>query len=210
MWSWSLNWNEVTASILVGSCPRTAADLAQLAQRAGVSAILSLQHDDCLAYWGIDYADLRAAGERLDLRMARSPMRDFDLDDQRRNLPAAVAALAALQARGHRTYVHCTAGLGRGPLTLLGYLTWIEGRSLIEALDLIHWSRPGAVPALEAYHGCHAELVAQQRPQIERRAHALYQSRDPQAGNAETDWLRAEAEVVREALSPSAARWRVA
>ena len=109
-WTWSLNWSEITPRILVGACPMTPADLERIRTRAGVSAVLSLQHNDCLARWGIDYVQMCTHGEKLGLRMARSPMREFDTGDQRRCLPNAVAALAQIQSQGHRTYVHCTAG----------------------------------------------------------------------------------------------------
>jgi hypothetical protein len=72
MWTWSLNWDEITPRILVGTCPMTTVDLDRIGAEAGVSAVLSVQHDHCLAYWDIDYAEMRTHGEKLGLRMARS------------------------------------------------------------------------------------------------------------------------------------------
>jgi hypothetical protein len=178
----------------------TPADLTRIAREARVSALLSLQHDDCLAYWAIDYAQMRTRGNRLGLHMARSPMRDFDVADQQRKLPQAVSALAALQAGGHRTYVHCTAGLGRAPLTVLSYLIWIEQRSPQEALELIQRGRPGAVPAWEAHQGCRQDLVERYRSRIARRAYDLSRERPADHGDALADWLRAEIEVIRAVL----------
>ncbi len=179
----------------------TPADLDRIGAEADVSALLSLQHNDCLAYWGIDYGQMCAHGTKLKLRMARSPMRDFDIADQRRRLPNAVAALADLQAQGHRTYVHCTAGLGRAPLTVLSYLICFEGRSPQEAIRLIHNGRSGAVPAWEAYHGWRAELVGQHRPRIQHHAYELSQARAGDQGDAEADWLQAEAKLIRSVLA---------
>lgn len=144
---------------------------------------------------------MRTHGEKLGFRMARSPMRDFDIPDQRRNLPQAVRVLVDLQSRGHRTHVHCTAGLGRAPLTVLSYLIWVEGLSPDQAIGLIHRGRPGAVPAWEAHHGCRQDLVIRYRPHIEERAYVLSQSRPPEHGDAQQDWRRAEAEVFRSALT---------
>ena len=110
MWSWSLNWGEITPTIVVGTCPMSPKDLERIQAGSGVSAVLSLQHDDCHAYWGIDYAQLQRAGAALGLLMDRFPIRDFDVADMRRCLPEAVRALARLQDQGHRTYVHCTVG----------------------------------------------------------------------------------------------------
>jgi hypothetical protein len=201
MWTWSLNWGEITPSILIGTCPMTTADLDRIGAEAGVSAVLSVQHEECLAYWNIDYPEMRAHGEDLGLRMARSPMRDFDIPNQRRHLARAVRALADLQSEGHRTYVHCTAGLGRAPLTVLSYLIWVEGLSRDEAIGLIHGGRPGAVPAWEAHHGCREDLVIRCRPHIEERAYVLSQARGAERGDPQQDWREAEAEVIRSALT---------
>lgn len=199
MWTWSLNWGEITPRIVVGTCPMTAADLQRIHAEAGVSAVLSLQHDDCLAYRKIDSKQICHAGEALGLSMARSPMRDFDIPDQRRQLPGAVAALARLQAGWQRTYVHCTAGLGRAPLTVLTYLTLVDGQGPEDAIRSILRGRPNAVPAWEAYYGCREDLVARYRQAIEARAYQL--SRQELCNNPDRDWVRAESEVLQQVLS---------
>lgn len=198
MWTWSLNWNEVTPRIVVGTCPMRPDELQRIQEEAEVSAILSLQHDDCLAYWGIDYARMQRKAAEIGLKLARWPIRDFDIADMRRQLPAAVSLLAALQSRGHRTYVHCTAGLGRSPLVVLGYLTLVEGRAPEEAISMILASRTGAVPAWEAWHGCRNDLTEYHREKIERRAYELYEQGINNSRQA--DWRQAEREVLRDAL----------
>ena len=198
MWTWSLNWGDITPHIVIGSCPMTPDDLLEISAEADVSAVLSLQHDECLAYWEIDYAQMLRAGSELGLALVRCPIRDFDVPDMRRRLPDAVRALACLQAGRHRTYVHCTAGLGRAPLTVLGYLALVEGYDPEEAIRLILDGRAGAVPAWEAYHGCCEDLVSRHREAIERRAYELYL--DEAHGNAQADWHQAQAEVLRSVL----------
>ena len=130
MATWPLNWNVVRHDLVVGSCPRVPNDLDTLRLATRVSAILSVQHDDCLAHQGIDYPRLVRYGRRLGLTMARCPLRDFDPADQRRGLPAAVRGLYGLLRQGHRVYVHCTAGINRAPLVVLAYLTLVEGIGL--------------------------------------------------------------------------------
>lgn len=201
MWSWSLNWAEVTDLVLVGTCPMRPADLERIRAETDAAALLSVQHDECLAYWGIDEPLMREAGARLGLRMERRAMRDFDIADQQRRLASAVAALAELQASGVRTYVHCTAGLGRAPLTVLSYLVWIEGYSPEAAIALIKAARPGAVPAWEAHRGAWADLVERHRPAIAARAYRLSEMRSRGEGSAEADWSQAEREVIREWLA---------
>jgi Polymorphic toxin system, DSP-PTPase phosphatase len=199
MWDWSLNWGEISPHIVVGSCPMTPADIGRIQSGAGVSALLSLQHDDCLAYWGIDYDAMRREGSRLGLAMRRCPVRDFDIPHQRACLPYAVAALAGLRAAGHRIYVHCTAGLGRAPLAVLGYLTWVAGQSPDGAIRQIHAARPGAVPAWEAYCGCREDLVARHRSSIARQAYELYEN--DRSRSALEHWVAAEAQVIHSVLS---------
>jgi hypothetical protein len=198
MWTWSLNWNEITPHIVIGTCPMRPDDLVRIRKEAEVSALLSLQHDDCLAYWGIDYSQMQGKATEIGLVLRRWPIRDFDINDMRRQLPSAVSTLAALQARGHRTYVHCTAGLGRSALVILGYLTLVETRDPDEAISLILASRPDSVPAWEAYHGCRRDLVESSRKAIERRAYELYQQGVNDSMHA--DWQQAEREVLRDEL----------
>jgi hypothetical protein len=83
-------------------------------------------------------------------------------------------------------------------LTLLGFLTLVEGWNREEAIRRILAGRPGAVPAWEAYHRCVADLVARLRPEIERRAYDLYLR--GVNGNATDDWRQAEVETLRAKL----------
>ncbi|MBE2295776.1 MAG: hypothetical protein IAF00_12535, partial [Phycisphaerales bacterium] len=86
-WSWRLNWDTIRPDLVIGSCPRSPADLDRLQAEAQVSAVLSLQDDECLEKMQIDYPQLLDHGRALGLIMERSPMRDFDPEDQRRRLP---------------------------------------------------------------------------------------------------------------------------
>ncbi len=182
----------------------TLSDIDHIHRQAKTSALLSLQHDECLAAFRIDYPAQQRYGERLGLTMARCPIRDFDPPDMRQRLPAATRRLAGLLAHGHRVYVHCTAGIGRAPLTVLAYLTLVEGRPLEQATALLARERRCATPNWEAYYGCRDDLVGQYREQIARCAFELYE-RGVNA-NALEDWRQAEAEVIRAALRPAPER----
>ncbi|MEW6440187.1 MAG: dual specificity protein phosphatase family protein [bacterium] len=206
MWTWSLNWGDVTPRIVVGTCPMQPGDLRRIRSEAAVSAVLSLQHDDCHSYWNIDYQAMRRAGEALGLEMMRCPIRDFDVSDMRRCLPRSVPILARLLSQGHRTYVHCTAGLGRAPLTVLAYLILVEGCGPETAIRRVLKARPEAVPAWEAYYGFRADLVARHRSTIERRAYELHET--GAYADAQTDWVRAEEEVLRAVLTDGTVPWR--
>jgi len=178
-------------------------DLRRIHAEVGVSGVLCLQHDDCLAYWGIDYAIMYRTGTGLGLTMERCPIRDFDVVDTRRHLPTAISILANMVAHGHRVYVHCTAGMGRAPVTVLGYLTLVEGYSPDDAIRLLLEGRPQSVPAWEAYYGCRDDLVARYREAVERRAYELYEL--GVHGNADADWFQAQTEILRSTLTQKTA-----
>jgi hypothetical protein len=180
-----------------------AEDLTRIQTEARVSAVLSLQHDACLEYWGIDYDRMHRHGSRLGLVMERCPVRDFDVIHQRQRLPLIVAKLAQLHSQGYRIYVHCTAGLGRSPLAALGYLTWVQGLTPEQAYRMILAARPNASPAWEAYHGAHADLAAKYRRKIEHRAYRLYEMGDRRSPFEH--WLEAEGQVLPVVLQESIA-----
>ena len=199
MATWPLNGNVVRHDRVVGSGPREPSDLDALRVATRVSAVLAVQHDDCLAKQEIDYPRQVRHGRRLGLTMERCPLRDFDPADQRRGLPAAVRGLYGLLRQGHRVYVHCTAGINRAPLVVLTYLTLVEGIGLEEAMTLLLHARPEICPTWEAYHGCRQDLTARYEERIRQRAMELGRGSAPPAGSAL--WLQAEREIGREVLT---------
>lgn len=199
MWTWSLNWGRITDNVIIGTCPMTPEDLKRIHSETGVSGVLSLQHDDCLAYWDIKYHVMYRTGTGLGLMMERCPIRDFDVTDMRRRMPAAIRRLANILVHGKPVYVHCTAGMGRAPTVLLGYLTLVEGYSPDDAIRLILDGRPESVPAWEAYHGCRKDLIARHRGTIERRAYELYELGIH--GDAHAHWFQAQSEILRSILT---------
>lgn len=203
MWTWTLNWGAIRPDLLVGSCPMGVEDLDRIQTQAGASAVLSLQSDLCLEHFRIDYPAHRDYGRGIGLEMRRAPMRDFDPPDQRHKLAEAVRMLHTLLHQGHRVYVHCTAGMGRAPLTVLAYLGFVEGLQLPQALALIHRARPCAVPALEAYEGCKEDLLRAHESEIRQWAQTLYTERCRSGcpDHPEADWARAEREVLRRVIT---------
>jgi len=198
-WTWSLNWGVITPELIVGTCPMTPSDLERIMRRTGATAVLSLQHDECLARWDIDYSDMRCEGEKIGLAMARCPIRDFDPQHTQERLPDAVRSLAGLQAEGHHTYVHCTAGISRAPLAVFGYLTLVAGISKDRARELVILGRPDSIPYWEAYDWARADLVAESGESIEIRASELQRlGISPNDSDARQ---KAEAEILRAVLS---------
>lgn len=198
-WIWTLNWAEVTPELIVGTCPMAPADLERIKEQTGATAVLSLQHDECLARWDIDYEKMESEGRRRGLAMARCPIRDFDPADTRRHLPRAVGLLARLRDEGHRTYVHCTAGISRAPLTVFAYLALVEMIPESRARKAVMEKRPESVPYWEAYEKARADLVAEHMEAIEARARSLEGLGLSDDGTEAIE--RAEAEVLRMVLT---------
>jgi len=163
MWNWTLNWSEIRGDLVVGACPMSTDDIDAICTGTGVSALLSVQHDECRDRLGIDYDEHVRHGRRTGVVLANAPMRDFDPPEQRLRLPDAVRELYQLLAASHRVYVHCTAGINRSPLTILAYLAFVEGMAADRALQLIHRARPQAEPYWESFAGCRDDLLESNR-----------------------------------------------
>lgn len=159
MWIWTLNWGFVRDDIIIGSCPKTPDHLDQIASETNAQAILSLQSDDCRTTHGIVLTEMASQAARIGIAFRNTPMRDFDAVDQRTQLPVAMSALQDLLASGNRTYVHCTAGINRAPLTVLAYLTFVEGMDIGQAMAMITYARPEAAPYWDSYYGCRSDLL---------------------------------------------------
>lgn len=199
MYNWRLNWNVIRPDLIVGSCPREVADLITLQQDTGATALLSLQHDECLEKQEIDYPRHVRHGHRLGLTLVRVPLRDFDVDNQRRGLPDAVRALSQLLQQGCRVYVHCTAGLNRAPLVVSAYLLLVEGLSQDTILELWQRTRPNVFPAWAAIDGCCVDLTAQYADRIRQRVTELGGG---SASVSDADlWQHAEQAIWREVLT---------
>jgi hypothetical protein len=203
MWTWTLTWGVVRDDLVVGSCPMTVDDIDRIRAETGATALLSVQCDDCRSAFAIDFEEHARHALRSGLVLANAPMRDFDPGDQRLRLPDAVVWLARLIAAGHRVYVYCTAGINRSPLTLLGYLTFVEGLGTDEAIALIEAARPEAEPYWEAYYASRSDLVDRFHDAVELRAWDLAQRQPEQS--PEHNWYQAEREIIREVLLAAAA-----
>jgi hypothetical protein len=94
--------------------------------------------------------------------------------------------------------VHCTAGINRSPLTVLAYLTFVEGLVTDDAMALILAARPEARPYWEAWHGCRADLLERHRDAIRLEAYRI--SQRPGSGGPLDDWARAERIVLSHVL----------
>lgn len=208
-WSWTLNWdyvvmnaaNEVIeepsekdlarARLLIGSCPRSAADVDRLVDEAGIEAIVCLQCAVCHTAMEIDWQAVRKRALERGVMIVQVSVRDFDRLDQAKMLPEAVRKLAAFQAMGKRTYVHCTAGINRASLTVVGYLTFVKQFDLEAALHVVRTSRPQANPYVVSWEIARSRLLANRTEDI-----YLYSQVDAGGNSSKEggDWIKRDLE----------------
>jgi atypical dual specificity phosphatase len=129
-----MDYSKILPRLYCGSCPESTGDIDALRSEIGVTAVLSLQTEEDLNYWEINWNRLAAHYQKLGIDIRRVPVQDFSPDDLRRKLPRCVDVLNELLHSGRTVYVHCNAGVNRSPSVVIAYLHWIEGWALEQAL----------------------------------------------------------------------------
>ena len=128
-------FDQIFPQLFIGTCPKSTWDIDILTEDYKVTAILSLQTDEDLVNYEINWNDLESYYREKSIEVRRVPVRDFDSDDLRKNLPACVVALNELLTNGHTVYLHCNAGINRSPSVAIVYLHWLEGQELDVAFE---------------------------------------------------------------------------
>ena len=126
--------SKILPNLFVGSYPKSTEDIDRL-RREGITAVLNAQTDDDMASWGVNWYRLEPYYREAGVEVRRVPVRDFDPDDLRRQLPKCVEVLDELLDQGHTVYVHCNMGVNRSPSIVITYLHWILGWNLEKATD---------------------------------------------------------------------------
>jgi atypical dual specificity phosphatase len=127
--------SQILPNLFVGSCPGSPEDIDRLKRDFGVTAVLNVQTDDDRAHWGVDWDGLESHYRTAGIEVRRVPVRDFDPDDLRRNLPRCVEVLDELLQQDQTVCVHCNMGINRSPTIVIAYLHWVEGWDLEKATD---------------------------------------------------------------------------
>ena len=126
--------SQILPNLFVGTFPKGPVDIDRL-RREGVTAVLNAQTDDDLAYLGVNWNRMESYYREVGIEIRRAPVRDFDHDDLRRQLPGCVEVLDDLLRAGHTVYVHCNMGINRSPSIVIAYLHWVLGWDLEKATD---------------------------------------------------------------------------
>jgi atypical dual specificity phosphatase len=144
-----MDLDQVLPTIYVGAHPEGAGDIERLKRDFGITAVLSLQSDEDLDYWNLDWHELETCYRASGIQIVRVPVTDFDHNDLCRSLPDCVSALENLLAEGHTVFVHCNVGAGRSPSVVIAYLHWVQQWDLDGAASHVRARRPCS-PNLEA------------------------------------------------------------
>ena len=144
-----LDYDAILDHLFVGTYPRTRRDVDQLKSDDGITGVLSLQTDEDIRAYGLDWKRLSRHYETRGMEVERAPILDFDPIDLRARLGHAVDVLDALMGRHRRVYVHCTAGVGRSPAVAIAWLAWYRGWDLLQAVEFVKDKRHCA-PYVEA------------------------------------------------------------
>ncbi len=144
-----MDLSQVVPRLFVGSCPTSTDDIDHLKAEYGITAILSLQTDNDLDYWDMDWKRLECHCHEVGIMVRRVPVRDFDGLDLRKKLSQCVQELDALLKESGRVYIHCTVGAGRSPSVVIAYLHWKQGWNLDEAIEHVARCR-SCSPNIEA------------------------------------------------------------
>jgi len=127
-----MDFDKILDDLYVGSFPESNSDIDAL-KRNGITAVLNLQSDEDLRTYDVDWSALHTHYVAVGIKVRRAPMRDFDDDDLRSQLPDAALALAELLDDDHKVFVHCNAGVNRSPSVIISYLHWFQNWTLDDA-----------------------------------------------------------------------------
>lgn len=132
-----IDGNEVLAERLwVGSFVRL--EEVKLLRQIGITAVVSVQSDEDLITYHIPVKKLLRAYDQAEIEFRRIATPDFDKNALGANLGQIVAEIeAALAPRWAKVYLHCTAGINRGPTAAAAYLIRARGFSAQEAYEFV-------------------------------------------------------------------------
>ena len=144
-----MDYSQVLDEVYVGSYPDSREAIDKLKRHLGVTAVLNLQTDEDMDRLGCNWPQLQSYYRRAKIKVRRVPVRDFDPEDLRKNLPTCVQVLGELVRENHTVYVHCTSGVGRAPSVVVTYMSWVQQCELDKAVDHVNSCRPCS-PNVEA------------------------------------------------------------
>ena len=110
----------------------------KLLVRMGVTTVISLQSDEDLGAYKINFKKLTKAYDLAGIELRRIAVPDFDEQAMTADLERSVAEVeVALAPPYAKVYLHCTAGVNRAPTVAAAYLIRARGFSAQQACDFV-------------------------------------------------------------------------
>ncbi len=110
----------------------------RLLHQLGITTVLSMQNDQDLEKYNIPQKRLLKTYALAEIELRRIPTQDFDKSAIAANLLHCIEELEnVLAPRWSKVYLHCTAGINRGPTLAAAYLIKNHGLTAREAYDYV-------------------------------------------------------------------------
>ena len=145
--------DEVADGLWVGPCPNTPEFIRGLRQQHGLTGMVNLQTDHDLESLGMAWPLMWHFLMSVGISSQRVIITDFDDRSLLAGLDDAVGAVNDMITAGHKTYLHCTAGVNRSPTVAIAWLARHGGLELDDAWQQVT-SRRSCAPnrkVLEAW-----------------------------------------------------------
>ena len=131
--------------IYIGPYPQSENDF-KLIAKSGIDTILNVQSNKDLTFRQINHQLQLKQAKNLGITINRYPLEDFNKEDLLEKLKGAGDLLNKLMKQGKTVYVHCTAGMGRAPATVIIYLVLYENYNVEDAANFCKKYRPVICP----------------------------------------------------------------
>ena len=108
--------------IFIGPYPQLEEDT-QLMKESGITGVFNVQTDADIEHRGINWPRMQGYYKERNIEAIHFPIQDFNEEDLTARLFEGAKCLDdMINRQGLKVYVHCTAGMGRAPATVLVYL----------------------------------------------------------------------------------------
>ena len=126
--------------IWLGPYPQTPEDIEKLV-KSGINGVFNVQTDGDLRFRGVNQGLMMKRYKEQGIHAVHFPIVDFNEHDLSSKLFEAAKILnEIINHKGLNVYVHCTAGMGRAPASVLAYLCLFK--------KVRNWQDPYAVDRL--------------------------------------------------------------
>eukprot|EP01016_Furgasonia_blochmanni_P035176 TRINITY_DN3870_c0_g1_i12.p2 TRINITY_DN3870_c0_g1~~TRINITY_DN3870_c0_g1_i12.p2 ORF type:complete len:366 (-),score=72.91 TRINITY_DN3870_c0_g1_i12:124-1221(-) len=158
-------FHKIDHSLLIGPYPQNEDDINEL-YNCGVRAVLNLQTPGDMKKRGVKWEEIKNVYKEKGFIVINYSIRDMDPADMASKAYHAAELLNFLVNLKKKVYVHCTAGIGRAPQTVVAYLCFFKNFLLNDAVEYVVSKRPYAKPNKE----CLEHALESRRRLYEKRA----------------------------------------